>query len=247
MDNFDLSDIYEPDIDVSTITIEHKSTDETKPLCIFGVLKNSNGFDIEKEMLEWLLPEYNVYCVYQNAPGYLFEYPAIRFMQYILEKENKIFALYLHTKGAANSNFSQKCVRNAWKNEFTGDAKNKYIELVKDNKCNVACPYKGNNRATWFNGFYVTQNAILKLGKIIPHNNDRYYFENMFNNAPEVNIIGLVLPTSTAFEVMNHVVRRPLTPYRYNPNIVKHLPTPHTVKYKHAQHRIYKQKIFLHE
>ena len=57
----------------------------------------------------------------------------------------------------------------------------------------------------------------------MPHNNDRYYFENMFNNALEVNIIGLVLPTSTASEVMSHVVRRPLTPYRYNPNTIKYL------------------------
>ena len=38
-------------------------------------------------MNEWLLPEYNVYTVYQKYPGKLFEYPALRFAQWLLKKK----------------------------------------------------------------------------------------------------------------------------------------------------------------
>ena len=51
--------------------------------CIFGVLVNGNGLQIEKSMLDWLLPEYDVYCIYQKYPGILFEYPALRFAQWL--------------------------------------------------------------------------------------------------------------------------------------------------------------------
>jgi len=36
---------------------------------------------IEKELLKWFTPEYNVYIVYQKNPGKLFEYPALKFAQ----------------------------------------------------------------------------------------------------------------------------------------------------------------------
>jgi hypothetical protein len=41
-------------------------------------------------MLEWLLPEYDVYCVYQKYPGILYEYPAIRFAKYIINNKKRI-------------------------------------------------------------------------------------------------------------------------------------------------------------
>ena len=45
---------------------------------------------------EWLLPEYNVYTVYQKYPGKLFEYPALRFAQWLLKKEKNINFYYIY-------------------------------------------------------------------------------------------------------------------------------------------------------
>ena len=51
-------------------------------ICILGVLANEKGLKIADLMLQWLLPEYDVYCVYQKYPGLLYEYPALRFAQW---------------------------------------------------------------------------------------------------------------------------------------------------------------------
>ena len=80
----------------NSIKIKHKSNGKniTNPIvCIFGVLANEKGLEIEKSMLQWLLPEYDVYCIYQKYPGKLFEYPALRFAQWIsnILKKNQFF------------------------------------------------------------------------------------------------------------------------------------------------------------
>ena len=46
-------------------------------LCVLGVLKTSKGLQIKNEMLSWLNTKHNVFCVEQEPPGKLFEYPAI--------------------------------------------------------------------------------------------------------------------------------------------------------------------------
>ncbi len=47
-------------------------------------------------MIDWLLPEYDIYCVYQKYPGDLYEYPYLRFAQWISQTFNKtILCLFL--------------------------------------------------------------------------------------------------------------------------------------------------------
>ena len=69
-------------------------------LSLIYILCNNEGLKIEKEMLNWLIPEYDVYCVYQKYPGTLYEYPALRFAQWFSQSFNISFILYVHTKGA---------------------------------------------------------------------------------------------------------------------------------------------------
>jgi hypothetical protein len=88
-------------------------------------------------MLDWLIPEYDVYCVYQKSPGILYEYPAIRFAQWILEKLNKSLVLYLHTKGASHVNLFQQFIRNFWKIEFKSPRNKRYIESIINNQTDV--------------------------------------------------------------------------------------------------------------
>ena len=78
-------------INLNTIKIIHKTKkSKYKPLCVFGVLENNNGLQIEKEMLKWLILNYNLYIVYQKNPGKLYEYPALRFAQWLIKKKIKI-------------------------------------------------------------------------------------------------------------------------------------------------------------
>ena len=70
----------------NTIKIKHvsKKTNSLNDIvCILGILVNNRGIKIAKSMLDWLLPEYDVYCVYQKYPRRLFEYPALRFAQWL--------------------------------------------------------------------------------------------------------------------------------------------------------------------
>ena len=134
---YDLLKIYPKEILINnTIKIIHQNNENIKNkfLCVFGVLENENGLAIEKEMNEWLLPEYNVYTVYQKYPGKLFEYPALRFAQWLLQKKKNDFLLYIHTKGAFYPTKRQKGIRECWKNEYTGKRKFEYIIPLKKKK-----------------------------------------------------------------------------------------------------------------
>ena len=53
---FNLNEIYPKNIiNLNTIKIIHKTKkSEYKPLCVFGVLENNNGLQIEKEMINGL-------------------------------------------------------------------------------------------------------------------------------------------------------------------------------------------------
>ncbi len=90
---FNLSEIFSEEIFKSnSIRIVHKSkNNNNKVLCVFGILESDIGFKIEIEMLEWLILNYDVYCVYQDYPGKYFEYPALRFAQWIIKKKSVIF------------------------------------------------------------------------------------------------------------------------------------------------------------
>ena len=124
-DNYNMTLIY--NYSDNTIKIRHivnKKNSLNKIVCILGILVNDKGMEISGSMLEWLLPEYDVYCVYQKHPGKLFEYPALRFAQWLSLMFNIEIILYLHTKGAANFKPVQNLVRELWKYEFTKSRKN---------------------------------------------------------------------------------------------------------------------------
>ena len=101
-EKFNLFKIYPKEIaKKNTIKIIHQNNENIKNkfLCVFGVLENENGLKIENEINDWLLPEYNVYTVYQKFPGKLYEYPALRFAQWILKKKKKrIFIIYSYKR-----------------------------------------------------------------------------------------------------------------------------------------------------
>ena len=191
---FNLNEIYPKNvINLNTIKIIHKTNNsEDKPLCVFGVLENNNGLKIEEEMLKWLIPEYNVYIVYQKYPGKLFEYPALRFTQWIIKKKNESFSLYLHSKGASHPNRSkniQMIVRELWKHEFSGDNKKKYIDAILNNKTDVATLFSYKRKKTWFNGFFVSQRAFDLIGKV--KIKKRMYYEIMFGKT-KARVLGIL-------------------------------------------------------
>ena len=211
-DNFNLSLIYpEGIIKNKTIRIVHKGNEniENKILCIFGILENKNGYKIEKEMLEWLLPEYDVYCVYQKYPGILYEYPAIRFAQYIINNKKKDYALYIHSKGAFYPSQLQNDIRNVWKNEYTKSNKINYVRPLKKNIADVTCIITNHGKITWFNSFFATKKGFNFLDKIKP-SKSRYDFESQFSKT-NAKVLGILCNNSHhPLEIINKYI------YLYN-------------------------------
>lgn len=205
MKTYDLNDIYGSNLGDCIVNIERVDcVDKNAPVCVFGILDTEKGKNIADEMLEWIRPNYNVYIVKHD--GKLFEYPALRFAQYLTEKENVPYVLYLHTKGAANTNRCQPRVRNVWKHEFSGDEKEKYIKEVKKNEPLVVAPFEGHESQTWFNGFFVNKLAFEKNGRVEPNEN-RYHFEKMFEPNKGLKVIGLLGSKLTAGKVINLLFR----------------------------------------
>ena len=170
--------------------------------CVFGCYLTEEGKRIKSEMLKWLNNEYAVFCVDQDPPGKLFEYPALK---YAIQMAIDISApvLYLHTKGAGNpvrgtapcaaypvgyraidcmptnrkNEDWQQCVRNMWKHEFTVN-KMAYFNAVMTNTPMVACPYHSkNNKITWQNGFVMNPLAAKEVLKTFRLTSNRYYYE----------------------------------------------------------------------
>ena len=138
-------------------------------------------------MLSWLSPEYDVYCVVQKAPGELYEYPALRFAQWLSDKTQHEFILYVHTKGAFFKNPVQKMIRELWRHEFTAPRIQEYIREL-GNGYDVVCPLTGPNNQTWYNGMLVSCEAFRKISLIKP-NKDRYQFQRLFSG---LKIKGLI-------------------------------------------------------
>lgn len=46
-------------------------------IAVLGVLKTQEGLRVKEEMLEWMRPVFDVLTVEQEAPGALYEYPAL--------------------------------------------------------------------------------------------------------------------------------------------------------------------------
>jgi len=188
-DNYNLTSIYSYNYD--NIKIKHLTQNpKDKIICILGVLVNQVGIRIEKEMLDWLIPEYDVYCVYQRSPGILYEYPAIRFAQWILEKLNKSLVLYLHTKGASNVYRFQEFIRNFWKIEFKFPRNKIYIKPILNNQADVSAPFR-RNRITWYNGMFISKRAFDLIGEV-PKYKNRYLYEAVLFKNINIRIIGII-------------------------------------------------------
>jgi hypothetical protein len=179
-DHYNLSQIYNNSY--NSIKIKHKfdKTLSNLPVCVLGVLVNKKGLEIEKSMLEWLLLEYDVYCVYQKYPGKLYEYPALRFAQWLSIEFNISIILYVHTKGAFYPREVQKNIRILWKNEFTEPRKKLYINLLKNNISDISLPFR-HESCTWYNGMFISNRAF-QLKDKIDINSNRYYYESLFKN-----------------------------------------------------------------
>ena len=193
---FNLFEIFPKKIAKSNkIKIIHKTTNSlNKTLCVFGVLENNNGKKIEKEMLEWLIPNYNVYIVYQKFPGKLFEYPALKFAQYLINKLNETLLLYIHTKGAfyPKRGNIQNVVRQLWKYEFSGKNKKKYIFPILNNQTDVTTMFSGVKKVTWFNGFFASQRAFRIIrNKLKNRFKKRHKYEILFKKT-KVRVLGII-------------------------------------------------------
>ena len=183
----------------NTIKIKHKINKKKifkSTVCIFGVLVNEKGLEIEKSMLDWLLPEYDVYCVYQKYPGIFYEYPALRFAQWFSLNYNISIILYLHTKGAFNCQIYQDNVRSVWKHEFTKPRNNIYINVLSYNISDISLPFRTKVN-TWFNGMFISNRAFNLIHEIKYIKEDRWYYEqHLFNTSTNtVRIKGILNDT----------------------------------------------------
>ncbi|MCQ2310173.1 MAG: hypothetical protein MJZ64_00260 [Paludibacteraceae bacterium] len=160
----------------------------TKPLCVFGALDTDNGRAIADEMLQWLVPHYEVHVVWHD--GSQFEQPALRYMQDLC-KERNVPCLYLHTKGAWNSTRMDNVrIRAFWKKEFT-ERQEEYFDAVDCARPSVACPFTGDDGTTWYNAFVVNAAAMRVHPEIRPNAN-RMKFERLFVKRNEVRVCGMV-------------------------------------------------------
>lgn len=179
-DNFNFTDIFHSNY--TSIKIKKYFSNKKKQLiCVFGILVNKLGLKIEKEMTNWLEKEYIIYKVYQKYPGTLYEYPALKFAQWLVENKNISFLLYLHSKGASRKNIilRSKLIRNLWKNEFTKPRNQLYISQIVNNKTDVAVPLR-KGIVTWYNGMFISKRAF-QFNNII-FNKNRYVYEYYFKN-----------------------------------------------------------------
>lgn len=182
-----------------------------KHLCVLGVLLTDEGKKIKSEMLEWLDPVFEAICVEQDPPGKLFEYPAIKRAAELSAEKNRP-VLYIHTKGAANKvpawsgkmlnkKFNvpptarpedcQKTIRNLWKNEFTGKRLEEYLKRCNTDKPTVCCPYTGKEKWTWFNAWIINPTAAKLLVNTIKENSFRWYYERIFSDIKEIDVVGM--------------------------------------------------------
>jgi hypothetical protein len=202
-DNYDYLSIYHYNYD--NIKIKHitkKAKD--KIICIFGVLVNQEGIKIEKEMLKWLLDEYDVYSVYQKYPGSLYEYPYLRFAQWILYTLNKTILLYLHTKGAFHYHINQFYVRKLWMNEFTHPRNKIYIQFIYNNITDISLPFR-KDKITWFNGMFISKRAFDLIPEV-PINTYRHFYEGGLFSVVNIRIKGIINDDQSPYTILEETL-----------------------------------------
>jgi len=178
-------------------------------LCVFGCLLTDSGKKIKEEMLPWLTEKYSVTVVNQEAPGSLFEFPALKYAKELSIKTNKP-VLYIHTKGAGNSKnlYDQSRCRAIWKNEFY-DNYDWYANQIKAGYAAVCCPFTHKNLGmTILNGFMATPEAWKKANVYLPNEgvaDERLGYEHLFDFT-DCNVYGHIMNDvilgTTAFDRM---------------------------------------------
>ncbi len=173
------------------ITLESYMDKDTDVICVFGCLLTEAGKKIKEEMLPWILEKYDCIVVNQEAPGKLFEYPALKMAKSISMNYNKP-VLYLHTKGAAHSKnvYDQTKCRLVWYDEFINHY-DEYLSHIKNNKPQVLCPFTGRCHTTILNGFIATTPAWQNV--MIPQPVERFRYEHIFNSVENVEMFGRVI------------------------------------------------------
>lgn len=178
LDSFRI-ELSDKSIEVVNHRCKRNNSESVVKTCVLGVLLSEEGKRIEQYMLSWLTKEYNVISIRQPMPGYLFEFPALRFAQ-LFSVENKEPVLYLHTKGAANQSKIQRKIVNMWKHEFV------VRKLEYDNRIDqydLLLPYSGYQAITWFNGFIASSKAFSSIPPLVLVD-DRYFYERIFEGKP---------------------------------------------------------------
>ena len=197
-DDYNLTSIYH--YNDKNIKIKHLTKNaKNQIICIFGVLVNLQGIMIENEMIDWLSPEYDIYCVYQKYPGKLYEYPYFRFAQWIMQKLNKNILLYLHTKGAFNKSPNQIHVRKIWMNEFTNPRNKNYIQPILKNITDISAPFR-IGFCTWYNGMFISKRAFDLIHEV-PIKKTRGFYEGGIFSLKSIRIKGILKDSIKASRV----------------------------------------------
>lgn len=183
-------------------------------ICVLGVLNNDRGIKIKNEMLQYLRSYYNVVACIQDAPGTLFEYPAISLACKLSTSRNTNI-LYIHTKGAGNAipanypitmmnsqvNYPsvatpqdcQRIVRLMWKKEFTTSKSDAYVQPLNTSIPTVTCPYLDASRITWQNAWMINPAAAKILNQSMHLSTNRYYYEQLFCGLHDIQLSGIIL------------------------------------------------------
>ena len=168
---------------------------------------NLKGIIIENEMLDWLLPEYDIYCIYQKYPGNLYEYPYLRFAQWIMQALNKTILLYLHTKGAFNSHPFQFTIRKLWMNEFKSPRNKIYIQPILKNISDITTPFR-KGACTWYNGMFISKRAF-DLIPMVSIEKRRHFYEGGIFAVNNIRIKGIIKnrisPKELGNAITNHL------------------------------------------
>ena len=162
-------------------------------------------------MIKWLLPEYDIYCVYQKYPGKLFEFPALRFAQWLSLRFNINIILYLHTKGAFHYEYAnQEKVRKLWELEFTSPRKKIYIQLIKKNITDISLPFR-NGACTWYNGMFISNRAFNLINTIQYYKYNRFNYESLFINK-NIRFRGIlkdkIAPNLLKIEMKQYIIKK---------------------------------------
>lgn len=166
--------------------VVHVNPESQKPFCVCGCMNNEAGQRIAFEMEDWLINHYHLIQVWHD--GRLFEQPALHYAQQLCIETGKP-CLYIHTRGAFNRWNTTKPTHRMWRHEF-GDLSELYFRIVDTDEPVAACPFTGEGKETFYNGFVFNAAAMRAIPEIQP-NADRMVFEYIFKGSP-VKVYGTI-------------------------------------------------------